>query len=220
MHVRCDCNGKLIAGGEKKTKQNKRNNVITLGHSAQEHMPAGTTWGAVWVHYWSCTSHSVAPSVLLSQMCLCMCVSVCVHAHVCKCEHAHISLLCARLTLPWLIMSAEPLHGRETEGPEVAERITWTTQWCQDPLFSLCCRQILENRSKERTVSDDDREADGLLIRTDASSRWRESLPYRGALTFSSTAALFYEWIEQAWWNKGVISQFAHSFMTMPNASL
>ncbi len=36
------------------------------------------------------------------------------------------------------------------------------TQWCQDPLFSLCCEQILENRSEEEKVRNGERETDRL----------------------------------------------------------
>lgn len=45
-------------------------------------MPAGTTWGLVRVHFWSCTSHSAPPSALPSQVCVSVCACPPVSVHV------------------------------------------------------------------------------------------------------------------------------------------
>lgn len=45
-------------------------------------MPAGTTWGLVRVHFWSCTSHTAPPSALPSQVCVFVCACPPVSVHV------------------------------------------------------------------------------------------------------------------------------------------
>lgn len=83
-------------------------------------MPAGTTWGLLWVHYRSSTSHSAPPSVLLSQMCVC----------------AHISLFMWLCDPPLSqTMSAEPRHVRETQGPEAVRRLHKPHSSARTPCF-------------------------------------------------------------------------------------
>lgn len=61
-------------------------------------MPAGTAWGLVWVHFWSCTRHSAPPSALLSQVRVCVVARAYIRLFVCMCDPPLSHCVCRATT--------------------------------------------------------------------------------------------------------------------------